>query len=224
MGSDREQDLHASRRDREPVQLLAWNYAADAEINDDLLAAGVGLPEGVITPETIGCASSGIAEDHYTNPVDPAGRQLRTHSPTATANRGAGPVRGAVPDPSRWVRRGAGSQRVPTARRPIWCGGMSRRAVRGSSGRAGSAPAGLVRWAGEVLAPPTVVWDRLLRAVIRRVVADQAGRTNYSYSWPSRRGIPGHRRPGDARPVDHGLDCGRHVGIDVGGRSGCGDE
>ncbi|GAA3136051.1 hypothetical protein GCM10020255_011070 [Rhodococcus baikonurensis] len=42
-----------------PVQHVAWNYAADAEINDDLLAAGVGLPDGVITPQSFGCEDGG---------------------------------------------------------------------------------------------------------------------------------------------------------------------
>src|SRR3546814_9106019 len=45
-----------------PVHHVAWNYAADAEINDDLLAAGVGLPDGVITPQSFGFEDGGIAE------------------------------------------------------------------------------------------------------------------------------------------------------------------
>lgn len=36
-----------------PVDRAAFNVAADAEINDDLLAAGLRLPEGVITPAAI---------------------------------------------------------------------------------------------------------------------------------------------------------------------------
>ena len=33
------------------------------EINDDLLAAGVPLPTGVVTPGALGCPDGGLAED-----------------------------------------------------------------------------------------------------------------------------------------------------------------
>ena len=59
----------------------------------------------------------------------------------------------------------------------------------------GSVPAGLNRWAATVLAPPTVAWNRLLRAAVRRAVADRAGRVDYTYSRPSRRVVPGVIKP-----------------------------
>ena len=42
-----------------------------------------------------------------------------------------------------------------------------------------------------MLAPPSVPWDRVLRAVIRRALADQSGRTNFNWARPSRRSVPG---------------------------------
>jgi len=42
-----------------------WNYATDAAINDDLLAAGVALPEGVVTPAGLGLEAAGIEENYY---------------------------------------------------------------------------------------------------------------------------------------------------------------
>ena len=55
---------HAGRAEAlaQPCDHEAWNIAGDAEINDDLLAAGVPLPEGVVTPSGIGCADNGLAE------------------------------------------------------------------------------------------------------------------------------------------------------------------
>ncbi|WP_420063502.1 DUF2201 family putative metallopeptidase, partial [Mycobacteroides chelonae] len=59
--------VHAERAEGlpQPMHHTAWNLAADAEINDDLLAAGAALPEGVITPEALDCETNGIAEDYY---------------------------------------------------------------------------------------------------------------------------------------------------------------
>lgn len=61
-------------------------------------------------------------------------------------------------------------------------------------------PAGLSRWANGVLAPPTVPWERVLRAAVRRAVADRAGRVDYSYSRPPRRRLPRIIRPAMRAP------------------------
>ena len=42
-----------------------WNFATDAAINDDLLAAGVPLPDGVVTPAMLGLAEGDIEEVYY---------------------------------------------------------------------------------------------------------------------------------------------------------------
>ena len=67
--------------------------------------------------------------------------------------------------------------------------------------QAGTVPAGLLRWARDVLAP-RVDWRRLLAAELRRAIADVAGAADYSYRRPSRRAaavsgvvLPALRRP-----------------------------
>ena len=45
-----------------PRHQLAWNLAGDAEINDDLITAGVPLPEGCVTPAALGCPDGDLAE------------------------------------------------------------------------------------------------------------------------------------------------------------------
>jgi len=72
-------------------------------------------------------------------------------------------------------------------------------AVEQAKGR-GSMPGGLTRWAATVLAPPTVAWDRVLRAAVRRAVAERAGRVDYTYSRPSRRRLPGIIKPAMRAP------------------------
>ncbi len=171
-----------------PIDHLVWNFAADAEINDDLLAAGVSLPEGVITPQSFGCLSGDTAEQYYDYLRDPIAHQTVTELVGAEGDPGCGSGSGCPVVPGELIgsgeviTEGLDNAEADLVRRSI------AQAVREAAGTGrGSAPAGLVRWAADVLAPPTVAWDRLLRAVIRRALAEQAGRTNYSYSRPSRR-------------------------------------
>jgi predicted metal-dependent peptidase len=67
--------------------------------------------------------------------------------------------------------------------------------------QAGNMPAGLLRWAEELLTPK-VDWRRLLAALLRRAVSEVAGAVDYSYRRPSRRSsvaggvvLPALRRP-----------------------------
>ena len=60
-----------------------WNAAGDVAINDDLLAAGVPLPDGALTPATFGLDEGGIEEAYY---AALAQRKL----PGASGSKGAG--------------------------------------------------------------------------------------------------------------------------------------
>lgn len=68
--------VHANRAEGlpQPYHHNAWNLAGDAEINDDLIAAGVALPEGVVTPQAFGCLPNDVAENYYAH-------LLATHPP-----------------------------------------------------------------------------------------------------------------------------------------------
>ena len=66
---------------------------------------------------------------------------------------------------------------------------------------AGTLPAGLLRWAQDVIAPK-VNWRALLTAELRRALAEVSGAVDYSYRRPSRRAsvagavvLPALRRP-----------------------------
>lgn len=54
---------HASRMQN--FDRMTANLAADAEINDDLLAEGVKLPDGAITPASLGQPNGLLAEEYY---------------------------------------------------------------------------------------------------------------------------------------------------------------
>lgn len=182
---------HAGRAHALPAPLdhQAWNLACDAEINDDLLAAGLSLPGGVITPDALGHPDGGLAEDYYTATAEPEGAR----APTPGCGSGAG----QIPHPVELSEADTATE--PGLSEPA--GDLVRRAVaqavqahQQSKGR-GTVPAGLDRWARDVLRPPTVSWSRMLRAALRRAIANTAGRTDYTYTRPARRRLPGIVKP-----------------------------
>lgn len=211
----------------QPYQPEAWNLAADAEINDDLLAAGVALPEGVVTPAALGCKDNGLAEDYYatlTPPKDDHGDQSGgEQSGTGEAGCGSGagcPVPGEIAGPEGEGEGQAGGlsdAEGDLVRRRVAVDVRSAVEKFGGTGR-GTVPAGLARWASEVLAPPTVPWDRVLRATVRRIVAQVAGRCDYTYSRPSRRRVPGL-----VKPAMHGTAVRVAIVVDTSGSMGPAD-
>ena len=51
----------------------------------------------------------------------------------------------------------------------------------------GNIPGHWLRWADAILSPPRIPWHTKLRSLVRSTIATVSGRTNYSYSRPSRR-------------------------------------
>jgi predicted metal-dependent peptidase len=190
---------HAGRADAlpQPYRHLPWNLAGDAEINDDLLAAGVPLPEGVITPAVLGRDDGGLAEDYYAALVPPGSDRDAVTGADADDGHGCGSGAGCPAVPGELAgddgttAGGIGPAEGDFVRRRVAQDVTAHSQARGR----GSVPAGLDRWASGVLAPPTVPWDRVLRAAVRRAVADQAGRVDYTYQRPSRRPVPGIVKP-----------------------------
>lgn len=56
-----------------PPLAKLWNFAADAEINDDIFEAGLELPEGSILPKTFGLEAGRTAEQYYRELLDQVG-------------------------------------------------------------------------------------------------------------------------------------------------------
>jgi predicted metal-dependent peptidase len=56
---------HAARAKTQQAEPEPWNWACDAEINDDLIHAGADLPDGGITPTTLGQRDGLTAEEYY---------------------------------------------------------------------------------------------------------------------------------------------------------------
>ena len=72
-------------------QDVAWNIAADAEINDDLIAAGLSFPGDPATPAYYGWPEAGLAETYFRLARQPASNSPcpATRKPKRTKGTGA---------------------------------------------------------------------------------------------------------------------------------------
>jgi predicted metal-dependent peptidase len=170
-----------------------WVRAADAEINDDLIPAGLELPGRPVLPRDFGAADGLLAEQYF--------------AATRTTDRSAQKTGEAA---GGWLDCGSGADGVPRPDDgppglPAWQAELLRRQVAqdvlAHSKAAGAVPGGLLRWAQEILSPK-VNWRTLLAAELRRAVAEVSGAVDYSYRRPSRRAavagnvvLPALRRP-----------------------------
>lgn len=165
-----------------------WNVAADAEINDDLVAGGAGRPASAVTPAMLGLPDGWTAEQYW----DALGSADQAPNGTAEGARrdsGSGEADSASDCGSgcdgqgrSWDsdRTGLGDAGSMLLERDV------ARQIKEHQRRWGNTPAGWRRWAEEVL-EPTVSWQQVLRAAVRRGVADVAGRVDFTYRRPSRR-------------------------------------
>jgi predicted metal-dependent peptidase len=188
-----------------PDEARTWIRAADAEINDDLVPAGLELPGRPVLPHHLG-APDGLLAEQYFDGIRARGERGGRGGDTTdrSAQSGAGEAAGS------WLDCGSGADGVPrpgdgTGGLPGWQAELLRRQVAqdvlAHAKQAGTVPAGLLRWAEEFL-HPKVDWRRLLAAELRRAVAQVAGAVDYSYRRPSRRAavagdvvLPALRRP-----------------------------
>ncbi|MBV9448581.1 MAG: hypothetical protein JO345_22065 [Streptosporangiaceae bacterium] len=173
-----------------PDEASEWVRAADAEINDDLISAGLDLPGDPVIPRALGQPDGLLAEQYYE--ATRAGKGPRGDNPRRL---------------SEWLDCGSGADGQPggDGGLPRWQAELLRRQVAqdviAHGKQPGAVPAGLLRWAAETLSPK-VNWRRLLAAELRRAISEVAGAVDYSYRKPSRRSavtgdviLPALRRP-----------------------------
>jgi predicted metal-dependent peptidase len=180
-----------------PDEAADWIRAADAEINDDLVPAGLDLPGRPVLPRDLRAEDGLLAEQYFDG--------IRR---VARPSGGAGADSQARSGP--WLDCGSGADGIPrpgqgTGGLPRWQAELLQRQVAqdvmAHAKLPGTVPAGLLRWAEEVLTPK-VNWRAVLAAELRRAVAEVSGAVDYSYRRPSRRSavagpvvLPALRRP-----------------------------
>jgi len=174
-----------------PDDARTWIRGADAEINDDLVPAGLELPGRPILPGDLGAEDGLLAEQYFTADRTDADTQAQPDWDLDCGSGADGWGRG-------WDASGPPALSPWQAR--LLCRQVAQDCVRHAR-EAGNVPAGLLRWAEQTL-QPAVDWRRVLAAELRRAVADTAGAVDYSYRRPSRRAsvagsvvLPALRRP-----------------------------
>jgi len=189
-----------------PDEAKTWIRGADAEINDDLVPAGLTLPGDPVLPEHLGCPSGQLAEQYFTAtrsamPGPGQAGQGDGNGDALPAGRGAGGELDCGSGADGFGRPWESGQ-PPVL--PPWQARLLQRLVAQqvlAGKQAGDVPAGMLRWAADLL-EPRVDWRRALAAELRKAVADTAGAVDYSYRRPSRRAaavgnvvLPALRRP-----------------------------
>lgn len=179
-----------------PDEAADWIRAADAEINDDLVPAGLELPGNPVLPSDLRAEDGLLAEQYFD--------MIRRHAARTAENQARS---------GQWLDCGSGADGIPRPGQdgrgevglPRWQADLLRRQVAqdviAHGKQPGTVPAGLLRWAEEVLTPK-VNWRAVLAAELRRAVAEVSGAVDYSYRRPSRRSavagpvvLPALRRP-----------------------------
>jgi predicted metal-dependent peptidase len=183
-----------------PDEAADWIRAADAEINDDLVPAGLELPGHPVLPRDLRADDGLLAEQYF--------EAIRRRAAADPRWGGGGADNQARSGP--WLDCGSGADGIPrpgqgTGGLPRWQAELLQRQVAqdvmAHAKLPGTVPAGLLRWAEEVLTPK-VNWRAVLAAELRRAVAEVSGAVDYSYRRPSRRSavagpvvLPALRRP-----------------------------
>ena len=183
---------HGARRQAAAVtHERLWNTAADCEINDDLLAEGLPLPDNPPTPQRYGLTNGENAETYYRKLLRPRqdgdGRDRSDTAMLTCADCGSG----AHGEPRPWeVPADDGTPGGVPGVDPVKAKLVQREVahqILDRFGDAGDAPLGWKRWARTLLAPK-VDFMATIRHVVRKALHDSTiGRYDRTYRRPHRR-------------------------------------
>ena len=186
---------HAQRARNSSVDALtalAWNAAADCEINDDLYEDDLIDEDGWVFPEDLGM-SEFMAAEHYYRHLLANGIPVQVH-----IECGSGCHSHAVPYELDTDIEALSDFDRALVRRAVAAAIADYQKAHGT----GTVPEGLARWAEQTLRPK-VDWRRQLAAALRTSVHHKIGTADYTWQRPSRRQQPQDvaLRPGMTRPV-----------------------
>jgi predicted metal-dependent peptidase len=178
------------------------NVCMDMEINDDpeLIRH---LPGDPPTPQKAKLQPGRLWEEYYEQLKAKQKKQQSPHQHVVLVNCGSAahgqtqPYELPAPGGEGSVESGKKKDRVPGmqgAEAEMLRRAVAREVQQAADKEPGKVPAGLLRWAQALLAPPQVPWEKELAALIRRARVMAMGAVDYTYAKISRRA--GFRKPG----------------------------
>lgn len=187
---------HEQRRKAASASAPAlWNTAADCEINDDLLAERLPLPDDPPHPEKLGLETGQTAENYYVvlANADALARARRASASGAEAEgkgrRDCGSGAHGERRPWELPDEDATASGVPGID-PVKAELVRREVAKrilDTSGYSGDVPLGWRRWAHTVLAPKVDYMATIRHAVRRALRESTLGRYDRTYRRPHRR-------------------------------------
>ena len=193
---------HAARATEHGVtddERFNWNLAGDAEINDDLAAAGCQtIADSGILPSHFAMDNNLLAEQY----MDEIRRRQPPSSPSAGAGDQSGDQSGSSPFSGCGSASGGeaapceldqgddagGAAPAATAAEKKVIQIATASAVREHAAKhRGSTPRGLVARAETILAPPKLPWRQILASSVRRASAMRTGVYDTTFTRPNRR-------------------------------------
>jgi len=200
---------HATRAEEYGYDPKLWNYAGDAAINDDLIAAGCKplpsdiTPDKIPHPKTGKPMKAGLTEEAYYDALrqqkskqqkNGNGQPQTQGNPGGKTPRpGAGNCGGAAGNPipglpgdvleSQQGNDGRSAVDIDRVRKQV-AGAIKEHVEKHG---AGSVPGGWKVWGDSQLAPPQIRWQDKVRRAVRAGVAKVRGQVNFHYERPSRR-------------------------------------
>jgi predicted metal-dependent peptidase len=183
---------HEARKQAAAVRnVVLWNTATDCEINDDLIAEGLPLPDDPPRPGTFGLETGENAETYYRKLLKPVPAeepaQAAQTAPSAECDCGSG----AHGEPRPWELpdddgRPGGVAGVDHVKAQLVRRDVAQRILE-RSGEFGDIPLGWRRWARTVLTPK-VDYMATIRNTVRKALRDSTlGRYDRTYKRPHRR-------------------------------------
>jgi len=169
-----------------------WNTAADCEINDDLIAEGLPLPDDPPHPEKLGLAVGETAEIYYQRLADAAeartGTSRSSEMPKGVARDCGSGAHGErrpweLPDEEATA---SGVPGIDPVKAKLVQRDVAKR-ILDTSGYSGDVPLGWRRWAHTVLAPKVDYMATIRHAVRRALRESTLGRYDRTYRRPYRR-------------------------------------
>lgn len=184
---------HHQRSKEIGAQALPYAVAASMEVLDDLVAEELPLPPNPLTPNMLGFENDDLAESYYYKLLDKGDWPSFTHGS------------GVAGDPKEFEEKGPTDSDTPgmesgssTATEKQVAQDIRKEA----QNNPGTVPAHWREWADAILKPSRIPWEKLLGVAIRRAVAYERGRVDFSYARLSRRqgGRPEIRLPASVKP------------------------